>query len=291
MAYWRPVMKTSCSSFEKISKTLVIDRTYYIDRIDLQINDISVKNDIVKVFNKISEPTTIKLTPRFTNLVPGRSTVSRIEIGYSIELIRPKRKHIAELAKLLLHSNYSISWLEIAYDLKTNSLSHANQLFDHFARRLVVPTLNKSATLKYTSETVATDTNSSASLFMGEYKNPQMFKMYIPNHERKPFKKNCIHTEFKLKGAEKIRAEGFYSLTDLAQFDPKEWYQKRLKFYAVNKKEIGKLIRLKLNKPASSERQCQKDFDTEYGDEKTLAHHLYHQDKKNRPHLIRCTYC
>ena len=115
-----------------------------------------------------------------------------------------------------------------------------------------------------------------------------MFKIYIPNHSEKPLGRNCVHTEFKIQKAVNIRSVGFYTLPDLLSTSLSSWYQQRVMYRAINKKEIGKQIRKKMNKKPAGDRQCEKEFNKYFNEKIWLAHLVYHEDKKHEKHLIQC---
>lgn len=215
-------MKISCSALTRRIREKIVERCYYIDRITVQVNDPSLRESVESILRKKS-PLFVgaKMSPDFeksSKLL--KSGTGRIAVKFVVELWQPSMDVLAKLADCLVNAHYSISWLEIAYDMNLTSRQEAIDCFDLLAEMIVVPSIAKAPTFKDREDRASEDSeNSHKSAFFGRYEDKRMFKMYIPAADRKMFGETSVHTEFVLKGAEAIRRSDLVTLEDLVELD------------------------------------------------------------------------
>lgn len=142
-------MKTSCSKLEQLSNGIT-KKKYYFDRIDLIVNDISSQDVVVKVLDGMNAK--YKLTPIFRKSKFKKSAASSILIGYKLELIQPSKPLLSRIAHKLYRSHYTISWIEIAYDMQTKTIHDAIELFDIIKNMIVIKKLKKEPSKKFNSK-------------------------------------------------------------------------------------------------------------------------------------------
>jgi hypothetical protein len=198
---------------------------------------------------------------------------------------------MAELAHRLLRSHYTMSWLELAYDLKLSTLAEAMAGLDFLAEMLVVPRIPRMPTFKDREErgTDEDDEKSHKSVYWGNYDDKRMFKMYVPVGDRKVFGETSVHTECLLKGAEEMRRNGLFTLQDLVDLDARRWYGERVLARGLDKKAIGAALRALEGKEPAKDRQCQQDFERVFGGARARAHAVYHPSKGPvREGLVEC---
>jgi hypothetical protein len=285
-------MKSNCSTLNKWVRDQVLDRCYYIDRIRLQVNDLSARDPIAEIVRQPQWSVSAKFTPEFEKFTKrGQKTASRIAVGFALELLQPPLPLLAELADSLLQSHYTISWLEVAYDLKLENHDEAMDGLDFLAEMIMVPAISRAPTFSDREQrgTDDDDETSHKSVFWGTYDDSRMFKLYVPAGDRKVFGENSVHTEFLLKGAEEMRRNGLFTLQDLVDLDFRSWYAERVLVRSLDKKAIGAALRRCEAKEAGSDRQCQQDFERVFGAERAMAHRVYHHDEGGlRDGLVKC---
>lgn len=285
-------MKTSCSALDRCIREKIVERCYYIDRIRLQVNDLSARDSVANIVRNAPSFGKVTLTPGFEMYSkPRRKSASRIAVKFALDLVGPSISALAELADCLVKSHYSLSWLEIAYDLNLNSQREAVDCLDLLAEMIVVPSIRKLPTFEDRRDRVLEDDATSyKSVFFGRYEDARMFNMYIPAKGRKMFGETSVHTEFLLKGAEEIRRNGLFTLRDLVDLDLVLWYRDRVKVRALDKKAIGASLRSWEGKEPASDRQCQKDFERVFGTARAKAQQVYHHPSKVlRNGLVCCS--
>ena len=58
----------------------------------------------------------------------------------------------------------------------------------------------------------------------------------------------CVHLEWRITGVDALRAAGLATIADLMKLDPVEFWRKRLRLYAVDLRELGRLYSVKVLK-------------------------------------------
>lgn len=286
-------MKTSCSAIDRWVANEVVERRYYIDRIRLQVNDLSARDQIVQIIRNAPQSVEVKITPGFQKSSRrSRKTVSPIAVKWTVELLLPPSALLAEMADCLMQSHYTMSWLEIAFDFKLLTRVDAINGLEFLAEMIVVPSIAGAPTFsdREVRGTDEGDETSHRSVFFGTYDDKRMFKMYVPAGDRKIFGETSVHTEFLLKGAEEIRRNGLFTLVDLVELDFPRWYRDRVRACGLDKKAIGAALRRGQSKDAASDRQCQKDSEREFRAGRAKAHMLHHYESRGlRDGLVKCS--
>ncbi len=258
-------MSDNRDSFNHDVSTIKLDSMYYIDRIDLLVNDLSVYRPVMalventegdKKFHRAKLTQKYELTSKYRN-----PCISRHAVGFNMEVSFPRREFLVELADILIHADYTISWLEIAYDIKTPSKKVTHNLIDRISEIMVIPSIKKRPTfwhggkISYYSGKLPID-----SIYFGAIIDPKIFKIYIPHETGKVFGKTSFHSEFRLEGVDAVRSYGIWTLHDLVYLDYQEWYKEHVKVFRVNKTDAGATYMRINNMPDAGSRQNQKDF-------------------------------
>ncbi len=271
-------MRSNRSAFDRFIKEHATERLYYFDRVDILVNDLAALGPTKRLLKNAKESVKAKVTYKFESMPDHiKKHASRLAVGFKIELSQPSVELLAELAPLLLKSHYTISWLEIAYDINTGSTKKARELFKLLSGLIVVEKIKKKPTFRdkeYTDK--KSNITSIMSAYFGQYQDSRMFKMYIPKGNRKAFGSTSVHTEFRFDGAEEIRKIGVWTIQDLADKNLPGWYKDNIGAYSVNKTEIGATIRKIEGKCEAKPNQRQKDFNRKFGPHRAVAHAVYH---------------
>lgn len=295
------VRVNSCEALKRYMEENAIESKYYIDRIDIRVNDLSKESRVAKIIARHKEKDNLrggKITPIFENKnYKMRPEAIRRAVGFKIELYNVwKRKPISVLAKALVGAHYSISWIELAYDIKTSNEEKAVEMLNILANFVVVPMMRTEATGKHsvTMEIAERGEKRVKSLFIqqpkkaeseeeielneddGESGKKRMFKMYIPEEGKKIYGSQGVHMEFFLKGAIETRSAGIRTLFDLASLEAESWFKQRLLVMTPKKNGVGEQYRKSNGMEDASDRQYQKDYERVFGDRYGVSHHLYH---------------
>ncbi len=280
----------------------VTDSAFYIDRIDIRVLDLSILKRAKGIVKRglTKKWVTKRKFSQITNGAGSGGQVGEHKTvkGFKLELYRPRRRLLRELARLLVSASYSISWLEVAFDLNTPSHRDALNLLSILADMIVVPRISKSPTFMgidderifldppgpfrsvyFSQQDITTQT--------GEKKKNKMFKMYIPRGDDKVFGSTSLHTEFCLAGTEKVASFGIWTIGDIVRLDPKEWYGRFTEVRGINKERIGSAIHQ--GAAPVGTRQHQKIFSAHYAGKRALAHKLFHENKAFHDGLPPCT--
>lgn len=284
-------MKANCSVLDQWVDEQVVDRCYYIDRIKLEVNDLSARDDVEAIFRKSPEfvKPTIMTRYAMTNKFQ-RKSASPYAVGWMVQFVRLPLSLMTELADGLVNSHYTISEIEVAFDLKLGSRDEALALLDVLAEMIVIPSIEAAPAFS-DRETRGSDDDETShkSVFFGEYDQQRMFKMYVPAEGKKAFGESSVHTEFIVKGAQEIRRHGLYTLPDLLVLDYPRWYGHRVWARSLHKTAIGAALRRVEGQDPAEARQCQKDCDRVFAGEKAKAHQIYHHASEAlRAGLIPC---
>lgn len=275
-------MKANCSALDRWVREKVVERCYYIDRIKLQLNDLSARDAVAAIARKAPSFVKATIIPRFEKTSKlWKKEASAIEVGWVVEFVRLPLALLNELAACLVNSHYTLSEIEIAFDLKLGSREEAMELLDVLAEMIVIPSITAAPTFSDREARGSDDDETShKSVFFGTYDDKQMFKMYVPSEGKKAFGQSSVHTEFIVKRAQKIRQHGLYTLHDLLALDYPRWYGQRVSARRLDKKAIGAALRRSEGKDPAKDRQCQKDFDRVFAGERAKAHMVYHHESR-----------
>lgn len=72
---------------------------------------------------------------------------------------------------------------------------------------------------------------------------PNVVVFYREEHSRVTGELCCLHLEWRLNGSRAVRAAGIESGRDLLEFDHRQFWQKRLLLFDVDRRRLGRLIR------------------------------------------------
>ena len=144
-------MRASCRQLNQRIQGAV-DTAFYIDRIDIRVDDLSIRNEVQRLLTQADEK---GLLHKFT-LSPIRAGDKINHTfwkkgntkGFKISLSRPRIRLLRKLCRPLLSAHYSISWLEISYYIDTPSHDDAIDLVGLVADMVVVPSIANSPTFK-----------------------------------------------------------------------------------------------------------------------------------------------
>ena len=284
-------MKANCSVLSSLVQEQVKEQCYYIDRVKVELKDLSARDAVEAIVSKIPPFVKATIVTRFARTSMRRKkSASSIAVGWVVEFVRLPLSLMTELADCLVKSHYTISELEIAFDLKVGSRDEAMALLDVLAEMIVIPLISGVPTFSDREARGSDDPETShTSVFFGRYDQTRMFKMYVPGEDKKAFGASSVHTEFIVKGAQEIRRHGLYTLHDLLELDYTRWYGHRVWACSLDKQAIGAALRSLEGKDPAGVRQCQKDCDRVFAGEKAKAHLVYHHASKGlRGGLIQC---
>lgn len=76
---------------------------------------------------------------------------------------------------------------------------------------------------------------------------PNVIASYREDHSRITGEVNCLHLEWRLKGSKPMRGVGIVSSQDVACFDHRLFWQKRLLLRTADQERLGRLIRNRAN--------------------------------------------
>lgn len=284
-------MKANCSVLSSLVQEQVDERCFYIDRIKLEVKDLSARDAVAAIVSKIPPFVKATIVTRFARTSKlRRKSASPLAVGWVVEFVRLPSSLMTELADCLVKSHYTISEIEVAFDLKLGSRDEALALFDVLAEMIVIPSITAAPTFSDREARGSDDNDTShKSVFFGTYDQKRMFKMYVPAEGKKAFGESSVHTEFIVKGAQEIRRHDLFTLHDLLELDYTRWYGHRVWACRLDKQAIGAALRQWEGKDPAKDRQCQKDFDRVFAGEKAKAHMVYHHESRAlRVGLFNC---
>ena len=83
--------------------------------------------------------------------------------------------------------------------------------------------------------------------------------IYKESHTRVTGELNCVHIEWRLKGAKSVCNAGFKTGNDLLRFDHRSFWKKKLKLSYIDPERLGRYLRNKATKGKTKSSQIQKD--------------------------------
>ena len=127
-----------------------------------------------------------------------------------------------------------INGAEIALDLIFKYQADAEEAWDFFHQHWVRRWHRKGQEIRIRFGQTRYDARRSA---------PNLLVLYPDDHTRVTGELNCLHIEWRAKGVRATRAAGINTPEDLLVFNHRAFWQKRLVFYSVNRRQLGRLIR------------------------------------------------
>ncbi len=110
-------MKANCSVLSSLVQEQVKEQCYYIDRIKLEVKDLSARDAVAAIISKIPPFVKATIVTRFARTSKlRRKSASPLAVGWVVEFVRLPLSLMTELADGLVKSHYTISEIEVAFD-------------------------------------------------------------------------------------------------------------------------------------------------------------------------------
>ncbi len=157
-----------------------------------------------------------------------------------------KQPNDAALRWLAAHSDGLVNRLEVALDFVFDTAAERDDAFEFLHRHLVrrwhgkqtVRAIRGGTTALLTEEIEQANTR-----YDGSRAARNVIAFYREDHSRITGEGNCLHLEWRAKGAHAVRQAGVQSVKDLFDFDHRGFWQKRLVLIQVEPERLGRSIR------------------------------------------------
>ena len=158
-----------------------------------------------------------------------------------IELRQPFDNAIAWLAQ---RDDALVNRVEIAIDYVFKSWADRDDAWEFLHRHLVRRWHGKRQEIRL----ITSNPDSGDDVFGGTRYDagrwaPNGTVFYLEKHSRITGEVACLHLEWRLNRLKAVRAAGIESGRDLLEFNHREFWQKRLLLYYVDRERLGRLIR------------------------------------------------
>jgi hypothetical protein len=170
-----------------------------------------------------------------------------------IELGQPKANALGWLAG---HDDVLINRVEIAVDFIFKTRVASDEVFEflhcHFVRRWhgkkqKIKVVHEQRGETGTKVPKVVDEIDDGETRYDAYRAPNKIVFYRNQFSRITGEFNCVHLEWHLNGAEAVRRVGINSGGDLLEFNHREFWQKRLLLFTVDRERLGRLNRNQLS--------------------------------------------
>jgi hypothetical protein len=161
-----------------------------------------------------------------------------------IELRQPSDQALRWLAR---HEDALINRVEITIDLAFESLAERDDMWEFFHRHIVRRWHGRNQEIRaYRAGSQTNSLSDFGGLGDSRYdaggSAPNKIVFYREEHSRITGEAHCLHLEWRLKGLAAVRRAGIESGRDLPGFDHRGFWQKRLQFYDVDRRRLGRMI-------------------------------------------------
>jgi hypothetical protein len=158
-----------------------------------------------------------------------------------IELRQPTMRALSWLAR---RDDALINRAEIAVDYLFDNWAGRDDAFDFVHQHIVRRWHGKKQEIRVFKPSRRTDTDRlGGTRYDAGRSSPNSIVLYPEKHSRVTGELACLHLEWRLNGLKSVRAAGIRSGRDLIEFNHRQFWQKRLMLYAINRERLGRLIR------------------------------------------------
>jgi hypothetical protein len=165
-----------------------------------------------------------------------------------IELRQPTVEALQQLAQ---RSDTLINKVEIAIDYLFDSPVARDDAWEFFHRHLIRrwhSTRQRIVVDRGTQDQSTDGEGRIGTRYDAERRARNMIVFYRDEQSRRTGELNCLHLEWRLNGLEAVRNVGIESGQGLLEFNHRQFWQKRLRLYDVDRHQLGRLINNRLNR-------------------------------------------
>ena len=158
-----------------------------------------------------------------------------------VQLRQPTENALRLLAQ---RNDVLINGVEITLDLIFKNRAEKEETFDFMHQHLVRRWHGSRQEIRvYRGRQLVEDDDIGQSRYDAGRPAPNTIAVYLENFTRVTGELNCLHIEWRAKGVRATRAAGINTPGDLLVFNHRAFWQKRLLFYSVSRRQLGRLIR------------------------------------------------
>ena len=151
---------------------------------------------------------------------------------HRLQLCQPDDDALA-LLDSFAHGRRMVNYVEVALDLTTASRRDADDLAERLSRTWIKPWRGK--------QVVARVGNTLYGAQNRRIRNQAV--MYADQHSKATGEVYCVHLEWRITGADAVRAVGLSQLRDLIELDFREFWSKRLQLRHIDIGKLGRAFR------------------------------------------------
>lgn len=166
------------------------------------------------------------------------------QFRHRIELRRPSKRALRWLAK---RDDALINRVEITLDLTFKYRADVQEAWDFFHQHSVRRWRRRGQEIRaFRSRPRNDDPGAGETRYDAGRSAPNLLVFYVDDYTRITGELNCLHVEWRLNRLKAVRAAGIKSGQDLLEFDHRAFWKKRLLFYKVDPRRLGRLLRNQL---------------------------------------------